>query len=432
MSSGISTDNVHAQTTLVFLRDLLTDYHPRDFVLRLWEGTCWNPEPGVRPRYTLVLRHPGSLRAMLCPARTLTLCEAYLHDDFDIEGAIEPFWRLVQYLFASGKPVPLLGRKQLEARLASLPARQAVRHAPLVTDLQGAIHSPERDQQAVPPQYGTSNDFYALWLDQRMVYTCAYFTDPGQDLDTGQQQKLDHICRKLRLRPGERLLDIGCGWGGLVRHAARHYGVQALGVTITPEQARWAQECIRTEGLEASCEVRLGDYREIKRHAAFDKLVAVGFLEHVGEALYPAFFRQAWDLLRPGGAFLNHGIVLRATNPLPVGWTFIYRYVFPETELAPVSTTLQAAERAGWEVRDVESLREHDTLTLRHWLARLEAHAEEARRCLDDFTYRVFRLYLSCSAFGFTIGQPSIYQSLLVKPNNGLSGVPLTRSDWYA
>ena len=156
-------------------------------------------------------------------------------------------------------------------------------------------------------------------------------------------------------------------------YAAQRYGVQATGITITPEQAHWANERIRALGLEKVCQVRLGDYREMADKQAYDKLACVGFLEHVGEALYPAFFRQAWDLLRPGGVFLNHSIVLRATKPIPVGWTFIYRYVFPETELAPVSTSLQAAENVGWEVRDVESLREHYALTLRHWLRRLEA-----------------------------------------------------------
>jgi cyclopropane-fatty-acyl-phospholipid synthase len=420
-----------APASAAFLKNLLEEYHPRDCTVRLWDGTRWEAETGQRPRYTLALAHPGALRCMFLPPRILTLCEAYINGDFDIEGDIEAFWRLAQYLLVSGVPRANVERKNLEQQLAEFPAQGAPRREALLPELHGPAHSPEREKQAVPPQYGTSNDFYALWLDRRMVYTCAYFKTPDQDLDTAQEQKLDRICRKLRLRPGERLLDIGCGWGGLVMHAAQRYGVQAAGITITPEQARWANERIRVLGLEKVCQVRLGDYREVSEKHAYDKLACVGFLEHVGEALYPAFFRQAWELLRPGGVFLNHAIVLRATKPIPVGWTFIYRYVFPETELAPVSTSLQAAEAVGWEVRDVESLREHYALTLRHWLHRLEARATEAHQHVDDFTYRVFRLYMAGSAFGFTIGQPSIYQSLLVKPLEGASGQPLTRADWY-
>ena len=297
--------------------------------------------------------------------------------------------------------------------------------------LEGTPHTTDRDREAVVPHYSTSNEFYALWLDSRMVYTCAYFTAPDQDIETAQYQKLDYACRKLRLRPGQRLLDIGCGWGGLVLHAVQHYGVEAVGVTITPSQAEWANERIRAAGLSGRCRVHLGDYREIHEPNGFDRLACIGFQEHVGEAKLPAFFRQAWELLRPGGVFLNHAIVQRDTTPLPIGWDFIAKYVFPDSELVSVTTALRVGENTGFDIRDVETLREHYALTLRHWLSRLEARADEARRCTDEFTYRVFRLYLAASAFGFDIGQPSIYQSLFVKLDEGRSGLPLSRADWY-
>ena len=192
------------------------------------------------------------------------------------------------------------------------------------------------------------------------------------------------------------------------------------------------QPAHRAAGLAERCRVHLGDYREISDPNGFDRLASVGFMEHVGEAMLPAYFRQAWDLLRPGGVLLNHAIVERATDPAPVGWPFIYRYVFPDSELLPVATSLRVGEMTGFEIRDLECLREHYALTLRHWSRRLEARAEEAGRLTDDFTYRVFRLYLAGSAFGFEIGQPSIYQAVFVKPDNGKSGLPLTRADWYA
>jgi cyclopropane-fatty-acyl-phospholipid synthase len=429
---SVQTDETHAQASLSFLQHLLDGYHPRDFAVRLWDGSRWEAELGQPTRFTLVLEHPGALRQMFWPPRSLTTCEAYINGDIDIDGDVEAFWALLRTIYQGGLPKGMLERKSLEKRLAPFPSRGEPRLSRHVGRLVGAPHSPERDRQAVVPHYSVSNDFYALWLDSRMVYTCAYFTAPDQDLETAQIQKLDHVCRKLRLRPGQRLLDLGCGWGGLVLHAARHYGVNAVGVTITPAQAEWANRRIREAGLADRCRVQLGDYREIREPNGFDRVAAVGLLEHVGEAMLPTFFRQVWELLRPGGVMLNHAIVERATDPQPVGWPFIYRHVFPDSELLPVVTSLRVGEMTGFEIRDVECVREHYALTLRHWLRGLEARAEEARRLTNEFSYRVFRLYLAASAFGFEIGQPSIYQSVFVKLDEGRSGLPLTRADWYA
>ena len=279
--------------------------------------------------------------------------------------------------------------------------------------------------------YNVSNDFYALWLDQRMVYSCAYFEAADEDLDTGQERKLDYLCRKLRLVPGERLLDIGCGWGGLVIHAAQRYGVQALGITLSQNQAMLANERIARAGLQNCCRVERRDYRDMSDITGFDKIVSVGMFEHVGESRLPLYFGRAWQLLRPGGVFLNHGIALRATDRRHAGPTFIGRYVFPDGELVPVNAALRYAEQASFEVRDVESLREHYALTLRHWARRLELHQDQALQVVDKPTFRIWQLFLHGSAYFFTSGLLNLYQALLLKPDKGRSGLPLTRKDWY-
>jgi len=298
--------------------------------------------------------------------------------------------------------------------------------------LHGRRHSTTRDRRAVTYHYDVPGEFYALWLDERMVYSCAYFATPDEDLDAAQERKLDYICRKLRLRRGEKVLDIGCGWGGLIIHAACRYGVEALGITLSEPQAELANERIRRAGLEGRCRVEVRDYREIEEWGVYDKLVSVGMFEHVGEARLPDYFSRAYRLLRPGGAFLNHGISRNPAAPVRREPTFISRHVFPDGELVPIGATLSASEGSGFEVRDVESLREHYALTLGHWVRRLENNAGEARRIVDETTYRVWRLYMSGSAHGFRTGRINVYQTLLARPDRGESGLPLTRSDWYA
>jgi cyclopropane-fatty-acyl-phospholipid synthase len=227
-----------------------------------------------------------------------------------------------------------------------------------------------------------------------------------------------------------RLLDIGCGWGGLVMYAAQHYGVEAYGITLSLLQAELAQKRIAEAGLSERCRVEVRDYRDVNEEHSFDKIVSVGMFEHVGQALLPTYFQQAWHLLRPGGVFLNHGIASVITEPQRES-VFNQRYVFPDGELVPISTTLRAAETSGFEVRDVESLREHYALTLRHWVRRLESHADEVRQLTGDVTYRIWRIYMSASIHAFLTGRNNIYQTLLAKPDRGNSHLPLTRADWY-
>jgi cyclopropane-fatty-acyl-phospholipid synthase len=427
--TGKTTDQALG-ITLSLLQDLLGSSPKSNFAVRLWDGTVWTPEAaaGEPARFTIVLQHPGALRKMFLPPNELTLGEAYIYNDFDIEGDIEAVFSIAdQFLDGRwGKAEQLRFGK----RLLSLPRSDQKRPADSAAKLRGSRHSKERDRQAVTYHYDRSNDFYALWLDARMVYSCAYFATPGDSLDAAQQRKLEYICRKMRLHPGERLLDIGCGWGGLVLYAAQHFGVDAYGITLSEPQAELARQRIQQAGLADRCHVEVRDYRDVNQPDSFDKIVSVGMFEHVGEGLLPTYFKQAWRMLRPGGVFLNHGIAANVSTP----WnsSFAHHYVFPDGELVPINTTLRAAESSGFEVRDVESLREHYTLTLRHWVRRLEEHADEARSLTGEVTYRIWRLYMAGAAHSFQTGRNNIYQTLLVKPERGESGFPLTRADWYA
>lgn len=423
------TEDRAARTALSFLQRLFGDYHPRDFAIRLWDGTTWEAEPGWSPRFTLVFNHPGALRRMFWPPNEVTLGKAYIYDDFDIEGECEGVFGLADHIL--GRKRGLMEKLGYGKSLLSLPSDNRPQAGRQEAGLKGTQHSRKRDRQAIAYHYDVSNDFFGLWLDDRMVYSCAYFASPDDDLNAAQERKLDYICRKLRLKRGERLLDIGCGWGGLVIYAAQKYGVEALGITLSQPQADLAARRINQAGLGDRCKVVLADYREINEEESFDKLVSVGMFEHVGESKLPEYFRQAHRLLRPGGVFLNHGIACRATEKGQGGPTFSDRYVFPDGELLPINTTLHIAEDSGFEVRDLESLREHYMLTLRHWVRCLEKRHREALQTTDEATYRVWRLFMSGSAYGFRVGRLNVYQAMLIKSGQSESGLPLTRDDWY-
>jgi cyclopropane-fatty-acyl-phospholipid synthase len=418
-----------ADLTLAVLEDLFGDYRPRDFGVRLWDGSRWGSEPGEPERFTLVLRHAGALRRMFLPPGELSLAEAHIYGDYDIEGSLEAVFRLADHLL--GRRPSLRSRARGVRRLVQLPANGGRSSGTAAAELAGKRHRLGRDRDAVSYHYDRSNEFFAVFLDRDLVYSCAYFGSKDEDLDTAQQRKLDYVCRKLRLRPGERLLDIGCGWGALIRHAAANYGVDALGITLSTRQAELAAEQIGAAGLSDRCRVELCDYRELDEPERFDKLVSVGMFEHVGAELLREYFGRAWRLLRPGGVFLNHGISRRVDKPLARGPSFLQNYVFPDGELVPLGRAALVGEAAGFELRDVESLREHYVLTLRYWLRRLEAGHEAAVRAADEVSYRVWRLYLAGSLHSFRMGRVNIYQSLFVKPDQGRSGMPLTRADWY-
>jgi cyclopropane-fatty-acyl-phospholipid synthase len=418
----VSDSSIHAATA--FFDRLLQRYGPRDFDVRFCDGSTWAADA---PRFTLVLTHPGSMRAMFEAPSELSLGEAYARGDFDVDGDMEAAIAFGHFLLNDDRSA--VDKLRLATMLHALPPppHTAIPHAG--PRLLGWRHSKYRDRQAIQYHYDIPADFYKLWLDRRMVYSCGYFNTPEDDLETAQENKLDHLCRKLRLKAGETLLDIGCGWGGLILHAARRYGVRALGITISESQAAIASKRIAESGLGEQCRVEMCDYRDVYGEQ-FDKIVSVGMFEHVGRSRFAEYFAKAWQLLKPGGVFLNHAIAYSATY-VRKGPSFIDTYVFPDGDLVPLNVTLQAAEQAGFEVRDVESLREHYVLTLCQWIKRLETQAGKARQITNDATYRIWRLYMAGSAFAFRIGRLNVFQTLLSRPDHGNSGLPLTRDDWY-
>ena len=415
-----------AELSLEVLESITAGYPQRNFAVRLWNGEVWGNS--ASPQFTMVLKHPGTLRRMLLGANQVTLGEAYIYDDFDVEGNLEAAFEFGDYLVAH--ELELTEKLRLAGLLLRLPHGDHHHDRGLLPHLHGSLHSKHRDREAIGYHYNQSNDFYQLWLDRSMVYSCAYFERDGDDIDTAQTRKLDYLCRKLRLRSGETLLDLGCGWGGLILHAARHFGVRALGVTLSEPQAQLAQQRIRESGLSDVCEARVCDYRDLDPTSQFDKIVSVGMFEHVGETRLPDYFQHVWKLLRSGSVFLNHGIAYSATYRRK-GPSFTDKYVFPDGGLVPLGTTIRIAEACGFEVRDVESLREHYARTLRHWVRRLESRYEDAKRLTSETIYRIWRIYMSGSAHAFSIGRVNIYQVLFSKPENGVTNLPLSRADWY-
>ena len=292
--------------------------------------------------------------------------------------------------------------------------------------------SREADARAIAHHYDVSNEFYALFLDPLMVYTCAYYRDPDGKLEQAQRDKLDLVCRKLELKAGETLLDVGCGWGSLSIWAAQHYGVRAHGVTLSQAQAAYAAERIRKEGLGDRCRVEYLDYRDLPASARYQKIAAVGVIEHVGIPNYPAFFGSVRARLEDGGLYLNHGIVHEFHWKRTSQTEFLYRHVFPNGDLAGLSQTLTEIERAGFEIVDVENLRLHYARTCRQWVERLRERADEARAVAGERTYRTWLLYLTCSVVAFEDGSIGLYQVLSRKHGDPAVGrAPRTREPLY-
>jgi cyclopropane-fatty-acyl-phospholipid synthase len=406
--------------------------------IRAWDGS----EAGPPDTPTLVVDNPVGLRRILyCPGE-LGLARAYISGEIDLEGdlydALERCFALVRH---GGGALRIHPRAVLGA-LGELTGLGVLGPAPKVPDeeirLRGLRHSITRDRAAISHHYDVGNAFYRLLLGESMVYSCAYWTSTAAQytVTDAQRDKLDLICRKLGLGPGMRLLDVGCGWGALVCHAAEHYGVTAVGVTVSSEQAAYAQRRVARAGLEHLVEIRMRDYREIA-DGPYDAIASVGMAEHVGLERYPEYAATVRGLLKPGGRLLNHQIAtLNRTSSHPDispsrRRSFIDAYVFPDGQLAPLATTVKLLEDAGLEVRDVEALREHYARTLRAWVANLDQAWDEAEQLSTPARARIWRLYLAASAIAFESGRLGVNQVLAVRPYaDAGSGIPPTREEW--
>ena len=376
--------------------------------LRLWDGK--QIDLGPEPRVTMVVKDP-SLVAQLAHPSLAALGGAYVEGRLELEGSMSA--------------VIELGDALSQALLDEEPEAEQPRSA----------HDKATDAAAISYHYDLSNDFYALWLDREMVYSCAYFETGGEDLEQAQQAKLRHLCRKLRLQPGERLLDVGCGWGGLARFAAQEFGVEVFGITLSQAQLQLARQRVKDEGLAAQVQLELLDYRDLPQDGRFDKVVSVGMFEHVGHANLPLYCQRLFGAVKSGGLVMNHGITAKHTDGRPVargGGEFIGRYVFPHGELPHLATMTTVLSDAGLEVVDVENLRLHYARTLEHWSVRLETQLEQAALLVPEQALRIWRLYLAGCAYGFAHGWMSLHQILAVKPHaDGSHELPWTRADLY-
>jgi cyclopropane-fatty-acyl-phospholipid synthase len=423
--------NPAAGPVLAILDRLCEGYAPRDFAVRLVDETIVDADAGQPVRFTFILRHPGALREMIWPFNKASVGEAYIFDDIDVEGDIEAFLGLMRHWARRREELSAVEKIGLLRQILGLP-RQARPRSERWARLSGGRRTLARDRQAVQYHYdGPPSDFFAIFLDRHMQYSCGYFADPDDSIDAAQEQKLDYICRKLDLKAGERLIDFGCGWGGLIAFAARNYGVRTLGVSVSQKQIEWCNREIDAHGLRGRCRVEYMDYRTVPETEPFDKAVSVGFIEHVGEKMFPTFFGKVHRLLRPGGLYLHHGITFRPFTPFPPWRAFALKYVFPDGELVPITNTVDHMAGAGFEVRDVENLREHYALTLRRWLRRLEERHADAVRLADEVTYRIHRIYFAGAIHGFRTGIYNLYQTLVVKSAGDVSALPLTRAAWY-
>ncbi|UCH48248.1 MAG: class I SAM-dependent methyltransferase [Betaproteobacteria bacterium] len=377
----------------------------------LWDGSTISPQESAKIHLTL--KSPQAISSLVRPTLG-KIAKAYVEGQIDIEG--DP------------RETIEIGERLVSEHASTYQRRSAV--------FNWWRHTRPSDRRAIQHHYDVGNEFYGLWLDRNRVYSCGYFKNPDDSLDLAQEQKLEHICRKLQLKPGERFLDIGCGWGALIIWAARHYGVKAVGITLSDEQHALASERIKELGLEDSCEAWLMDYRDVPSDEVFDKIASVGMFEHVGKKNLPVYFGKIYSLLKPGGMVMNHGITTNSLDDGALGsdiGKFVDEYVFPGGELVHVSRVIREMSVQGLEMWDAESLRPHYAKTLWHWVERLEANAARARELVGERRYRVWRIYMAGSAHAFERGWISIFQILGGKRlADGSLPYPLTRAHVYA
>lgn len=416
----------HDSHTLEHARELLRivlNGFSGDVGIRLWNdelllGTERSP-------VILEIYKPEPLREMLFGKNLNKLAEHYIAGDLGYQGNLEKIFDLVDFLqfrrFSAAERFQLL-RAFMQMHFNPVSVFKADT---------GAIKRDGNSRRSISHHYDVANEFYERILDPEMIYSCAYFLDEAQTLAQAQQNKLNHICRKLMLKPGDRLLDIGCGWAGLVIWAATHYRVTAHGITLSQKQYEYGLERVRKLGLQDQVSLELRDYRQLQGAACYDKIVSVGMFEHIGVKNFPIYFSTVEKLLKPGGLFLNHGI----TND--TGWRgratsrFINEYIFPDGELARVSDVSNAMEHQGFEILDVEAMRPHYAMTLRHWLKNLQENQESIVEIAGMRTYRLWRLYMAGAAYYFDHGNLGLYQILAGK-NRHPWPLPLSRAHLYS
>ncbi|MFD5404544.1 class I SAM-dependent methyltransferase [Streptomyces griseorubiginosus] len=405
--------------------------------IRAWDGSQAGP-PGAP---ALVVRNRRAVRRLLWRPGELGLARAWVAGDLEIEGDFYGALALLSGLVWEGDDTRSGFRILRDARtraalfglvrlgglpLPPAPPREEIRRA------RRHLHTRRSDKRAISHHYDVGNGFYELVLGPSMVYSCAYWPDPDATLEQAQHDKLDLVCRKLALRPGQRLLDVGCGWGSMAIHAAREYGVSVVGITLSHEQAAYARKRVADAGLTDRIEIRVQDYRDVA-DGPYDAISSIGMAEHVGSEKYLEYAQDLYRLLVPGGRLLNHQIARRPMSDESAYDLdeFIDAYVFPDGELAPLGTTVTQLERAGFEVRDVESIREHYAHTLRRWVTNLESGWQRAVRLTGPGRARVWRLYMAACALGFERNQLGVNQVLAVRtPESGVSGLPLRARTW--
>lgn len=378
--------------------------------IELWNGQSIMPAPS--PRVRVRLHNPASLKVLVKPSLG-ALARAYVEGELDLEGDIRDILSMGDSFCQAGNcKFALTSRSAGWWRRKKTDARKNIQY-----------------------HYDVSNAFYALWLDARRIYSCAYFRDAEMTLDAAQVAKLDHICRKLNLQAGENFLDIGCGWGGLILHAVEHYGVNATGVTLSQEQYDYVNKILSERKLHDRIKVHLMNFQDMPDTEQFDKIASVGMFEHVGRANMQAYFDRINALLRPGGLVLNHGITAAALDTQGLGSgisEFIGDYVFPGGELLHISEVMRAATGSRLECLDAENLRPHYGQTLWHWVSRLEAQADKARSLIGEQKYRIWRIYMGGSAYAFDHGWMELWQVLAGKAVDGVQkAYPFQRTYQY-
>ncbi|WP_327670642.1 MULTISPECIES: cyclopropane-fatty-acyl-phospholipid synthase family protein [unclassified Streptomyces] len=412
--------------------------------LRAWDGS----EAGPPDAPVLIVRSRRALRRLLWKPGELGLARAWVAGELDVEGDLYATLDRMAGLIWERDPDEDDGEsKSLAQALRDPKVRAAAKElvklagaplppAPPPEEMRRGgrlhLHTKGSDKQAISHHYDVGNDFYELVLGPSMVYSCAYWESPEAGLESAQRDKLELISRKLALKPGMRLLDVGCGWGSMAIHAAREHGVGVVGVTLSQEQAAYARKRVADEGLTDRVEIRVQDYRDV-RDGPYDAISSIGMAEHVGAEQYLEYASDLYALLKPGGRLLNHQIARRPQRDESAYEVdeFIDAYVFPDGELAPVGSTTGQLERAGFEVRDVEAIREHYALTLRQWVRNLEARWSEALKLVSPGRARVWRLYMAASALSFERNRIGVNQILAVKtPESGASGMPLRARTW--